>query len=529
MDKLSQALDRMQHLISYGVNESAKPTNNNTTPILEYTSKGADGKTYAIGRHCNKFYLMVAPPKDTQLVAEDFDYLGGFANRKQHEYRSYTQAMNHFDLKMKSIRESVGIETAQPARFTTQKPAEWQINETVEMRDELNRFNEIMGNVAYIMKEDKNNGFTMNHTLPEAPAQNPSDKKVAAPFTDTAVAKGDKDFKETSSDPTKEGAPYDKDAKVTNADMQSDKKPSESGDDAVYTEKPKYGPKDSVADQNPSGGKVTRADEGKKHRTVIVTEQQAMAWCKDKDFLDTSKGTEIGSSEPFTQELGDESNQCEANTEPIHEECGGAVHNNDNQNCPTPGTSETGDDAPFTQKVNEDAIDADDVAGLPDDGEEDYDFPFDVAGNDLEDDGAYADFERDYNDWLNDEESGDTMLSDDDFDFDDDTVNMDFVRDNAGGIEDYDLDLNSRQRRGKKVNEGELNLFGKHPAYRKTPMTLPTTDKKAPNGAEDWNDDSVKSEKPFGSQIGSGAPFDEKVVNMITDQILKKLGFSKKA
>ena len=60
-------------------------------------------------------------------------------------------------------------------------------------------------------------------------------------------------------------------------------------------------------------------------------------------------------------------------------------------------------------------------------------------------------------------------------------------------------------------------------------MTTPPATEVAPNGARDWNDDSVKSEKPFGTQIGSSAPFDEKVIDMLADSIMQKLGFQKKA
>lgn len=64
-----------------------------------------------------------------------------------------------------------------------------------------------------------------------------------------------------------------------------------------------------------------------------------------------------------------------------------------------------------------------------------------------------------------------------------------------------------------------LNVFGKHPGYRKKPMTHPDNFEVAPNGAKDWNDDSAKSQEPFGKQIGSSAPYTDKVVNMLTDMV----------
>ena len=50
-------------------------------------------------------------------------------------------------------------------------------------------------------------------------------------------------------------------------------------------------------------------------------------------------------------------------------------------------------------------------------------------------------------------------------------------------------------------------------------MTHPDNIEVAPNGARDWNDDSAKGEEPFGKQIGSSAPYDETVVNILTDMV----------
>ena len=74
----------------------------------------------------------------------------------------------------------------------------------------------------------------------------------------------------------------------------------------------------------------------------------------------------------------------------------------------------------------------------------------------------------------------------------------------------------------KILNETELNVFGKHPGYRKEPMTLPKTGEDKNQWGEDWNDDSVYSEEPFGSKIGDSMPFDE-LVNAITNDVLYQL------
>ena len=460
-------LDRMKSLINYGkVEENTQ--SGAIIPRVEYSQKAADGKTYGIIRECNKFYIKVAPKKDTEVLAEDFDYIGGINNRRENEYATYAKASKQFDLKMMSINEAHAVKVP-VEQFKEQEESDWQINETKEMRSELNRFMQITNNVQSILSEDKQ-GFTMNHdTVPEAPASHPSDKKVNSPFTDTAVANGDKDFTKTATDPAKQGAPFDKDGEATNADMQSDKKPT-GKTDATYTEKAQYVPDNTVADKKPSGGKVVRVTEGK--RTLKLTEEQVLAWNKSKEYMDMSHGTEIGSTAPY-------------------------------------------EEAPFNEKVNEDVVDVNDVAGMEMDNE-------DVPFPEVADGGSYLQFEKDYNDFENNDG------------FDDNYDLSDIDAENAANadMDDefmFDDDFNESKNHKQQTNEIELHVFGEHPAYQKVPMTTPPATEVAPNGARDWNDDSVKSEKPFGSQIGSSAPFDEKVLDMLADSIMENLGFQKEA
>ena len=460
-------LDRMKSLINYGkVEENTQ--SGAIIPRVEYSQKAADGKTYGIIRECNKFYIKVAPKKDTEVLAEDFDYIGGINNRRENEYATYAKASKQFDLKMMSINEAHAVKVP-VEQFKEQEESDWQINETKEMRSELNRFMQITNNVQSILSEDKQ-GFTMNHdTVPEAPASHPSDKKVNSPFTDTAVANGDKDFTKTATDPAKQGAPFDKDGEATNADMQSDKNPT-GKTDATYTEKAQYVPDNTVADKKPSGGKVVRVTEGK--RTLKLTEEQVLAWNKSKEYMDMSHGTEIGSTAPY-------------------------------------------EEAPLDEKVNEDIVDVNDVAGMEMDNE-------DVPFPEVADGGSYLQFEKDYDDFENNDGFDDNYdLSDIDAE---NAANADMDDDFM-----FDDDFNESKNHKQQTNEIELHVFGKHPAYQKVPMTTPPATEVAPNGARDWNDDSVKSEKPFGRQIGSSAPFDEKVLDMLADGIMEKLGFQKKA
>ena len=515
-------VQRMKELMGYGINEQVVNTGG-SKPIVEYKMKAADGKTYGIIHECNKFYIKVAPKKDTEVLAEDFDYIGGWNNRKENEYKTYAMASKQFDLKMMSINEA-NTHKVEIQQFKPVESSEWQINETKEMRSELERFRQITNNVAVILKEDKGI-LPAEHTLPEAPASNPSKDKVNSPFTDTAVANGDKDTKQTSTDPKKEGQPYNNKANVTDKDMQSDKKPNGEGKGDTYSKDAKYVPDNSVADKKPSGGKVAKVDESHR-RTFKLTEEQVLAWSKSKDYLDTSKGTEIGDKSPYTETPSDvnEGNKSPYTETPSDVNEGNAVHNTDNQNSPTTGNGEIGDNSPFTEKVNEDSTNVDDVAGMPSD-DDDNDVPF----PEVEDGGAYLDFEKDYNDWEDNGGENQYDVNLDSFNLDDDDdfegVKGDVLANDTANYGDDDDFYESRNRKDKRtIRESELNVFGKHPAYRKKPMTTPPNTEVAKNGAKDWNDESAKGEKPFGEKIGSSAPFD-KVIDTLTDAIMKKLNF----
>ena len=505
--------------MSYGVNEA---TAREGLSSIERQEEGADGKTYGIIREGKKFYIKSAPKKDTKLVAEDFDYIGGFMNKKNYEYLTYPIASKQFELKLMSINEACNSKKPVIAHGVNANPAEWQVNETKEMREELNRFGEIVDNVSHILKEDKNGGFTMNHTLPEAPAKNPSDKKVNAPFTDTAVAKLDKDMKETETNPEKAGGPYTKDGEVSNKDMKSDKTPGNGADDGTYCEKPKY-VDTGVAGKHPKGGKVVRVTESASGRTLKLTVEQVLAWSKSKDFMDKTNGTHIGSSNPYTDQVdGKESNQGESDVESIHEDTN-VVHNTDNQNSPTPGTNEKGDSTPFTEKpnnsVNEEIVDVNDVAGMGDNS----DLPFPEVAEDGNK-GAYEQFEEDYNDWLNAQEPTPVTIDEPDGD---DNYQTDL---DPSLVDIGDVPYESKKHNKKTVSEGTvLDDFGKHPAYQKVPMTTPPNKEVTAGTADkDWNDNSAKGEQPFGKQIGSSAPYTEEVIDMLTDAIMKRINSNKK-
>ena len=92
--------ERMKELMGLGsINE------NKSNIVVELTKIGPDGNAYAIIRENHEWYIKKAN-KSTGLIAEDFKYIGGLANKKTEAYASYAKAIKHLNLKFKSLAEA---------------------------------------------------------------------------------------------------------------------------------------------------------------------------------------------------------------------------------------------------------------------------------------------------------------------------------------------------------------------------------------------------------------------------------------
>lgn len=471
-NNFTQETSRMLELMKYGINENASKS---SAPRVEYSVKAADGLTYGIVNEGTKFYIKVAPKKDTQIVNEDFDYIGGERNKKQNEYKSYSLASKNLELKLMQINESHKANKVIIESVKKEPAADWQINETKEMRNTINRMNQISHNVAMILEDKKDikaygekvgnvdTNWTDNDTKPNTYKEEPVGK--------THVAK-DEDWTNDDENPSKE-------VKKTNDKIGSSCTSDTAKKTTGFTEKPKMS--DTLK-------------EGK--RVIKLTEEQVLAWNRSNDdYMDKSHGTEIGSSAPFDDNVCCKtSNQCKDSSETVCE-AEGPVHNSDTTLYPNGSTgdvSHNGD--PFKEGkgskaeadngvIAESEFDDDEIAG------------FDGLDDEYDDDVPFPEVE--------DEDEYEIELDSDNDDAD------------IKGLFDDDEE---------ELYENELHDFGKHPAYRKAPFTLPANREVAPNGARDWNDDSVEGELPYGKKIGSSAPY-EKAVQVITDSIMESLGF----
>ena len=601
MANFNDQLQRMKSLMTYGAVNEKKEQN---CGAMEYHAIGADGKSYGIIRENQKFYIKVAP-KNKEMVVESYDYIGGFNNKKDYEYTSYSKALKNFEMKMRSLNEaynaSVNIESLRPVEVNGEVMTEG----TKAMMAEIARQRQIMNNVCAIMNESTTIS-SKNVGVPEAPKTTKFNDKLGAPFTETATAELDKDFKKTANSPEKQGEPFGDTAKA------------ETEKDAEYV------PQGSVANQKPKGGKVVKVDES----TKKVWEMMAKL---DKSFtLNESccewgscgvDGVGVGSSNGHLMEdediagfadeefetSADDMDDIEGDNEMDDdsfdiddedfdmndEDMEGDDFNMDDENMDDDEfdmDDEDMDDDEFDAEVDMDMdVDGDgeiggdseieslraeieslraEIESLKGEGEN-----FDMEGEDFnmdDEDMEGEDFDMDDEDMegdedfdMDDEDMEGEDLDDEDFDMDDedmegedmDVDNEDFNPETDGEYEDLDesqlaqldeidneADFGISESRKKQLlpivenlvksikkgnlKEDKLNVFGKHPGYRKKPMTLPTTGSDNERGMKDWNDDSVRSEEPFGSKVGSSAPYD--IVQKVTDSVMEALTGKKK-
>ena len=568
MSNFNDQLSRMKALMTYGtVNEDTKHISSYN---IEYKAKAADGKYYGIIRENSKYFVKVATP-GKEMIAEAYQYIGGVQNKKDYEYNSYANALKQFELKLGSINEAydenrrVNVEALDPY-----KKEDLVIEGTEKMKNELARQRQIMRNACVIMNEATEIGSTPFKTQPEAEHDNSGDKDY--PFTKEGKPEADRGaIKFDGGDPEKHSATFGPDSNdVEDYDLDKGATPKV---------------KDSVASENPKGGKVARVDEsmeecGSACAAGPFNEEgdEDLELGQEEQPVDTD---ELDSVAP--EELGDEELDSEED-EPGDEEDLDAEEPEFGEEDEL-GDEEDLDDDEFDFEDDDDLGEEDELGDDEDElgNEEDLDLG-DEEDGEFEEEPEEGDFEGDEDfedeDELGDEEEEDPEIELDEnvvkkfrklvresinemfgddfkssvakpygmsdeeyFSADDDDEEDDFDDEgyDDGGHYDKRFDKRNPMDEAKAakmnsivesvvsdiLNEDELHVFGDHPGYRKKPMTLPQTGEDEFQVNRDWNDDSVHSEEPFGKGKGDSTPFDQ-LVAQITDSVMKQINENKK-
>lgn len=464
-NKFDKQLDRMEYLMNYRM-----PTNESKHSNVAYSAEAADGKHYGIIKEGSKYYIKVCKDKSKANLAESYDYINGITAKKENEYKSYNEATKHFELKFMSLNESHGgcVKSSTVDFKRSEKTMSYL---TEEARKELDRMHSILENSMTIGMKNTGN--------PEAPKTASFSATIGQPFEEKAEAKLDKDLKATASKPEAQGGPFDKEEKVTDADLESDKAPKGCESCKDY-EDAKYVPADAVAAKKPSGGKVVRVNEDIDDNILGIddeSEDSVETFGSDEELEDLLNGGDSMSDFDFNRELAGEGDEVVDSEEEVE---------------------------PF---VSDEEFMTDDEFGRRNRMESKK-----FSLNQIIEGVCKH---------LTEESLDDEVVEEEEMPMEEPMM------DDAPVTESF----NSMLARIIKEEVTNLNVFGKHPGYRKKPMTTPSnTEVVKTKGDKDWNHDSVKGEQPFGQKIGSSAPFDEKVVSVLTDAVMKtiKEGLKKK-
>jgi len=184
-------------------------------------------------------------------------------------------------------------------------------------------------------------------------------------------------------------------------------------------------PKDNIKSEKPQTGKAEdavdheKAELPKEMTESVVNEEEVLGWNRgNDDYMDKSHGTEIGDSAPFddaeARNIDDGDKQVNKTGEMKNGtvEEGASMHDSDNQNTPTPGVGEIGDNQPFDGEKGKQIDEAiDDLGGEEEDPMGDELGDEEPMGDELGDEGEPIDADAEGEE-LGDEIADDEMDND---------------------------------------------------------------------------------------------------------------------
>jgi hypothetical protein len=145
--KGNDQLNRMRNLMGMApIHENVKRS------VVELIKKGPDGRIYGVVRENHEYYIKIANNKPN-LIAEDFNYIGGLKNKKEVVYESYSKAIKQLNLKFISLNEAKGVKDTTDT-FRNDKEV---INESFESYSEPTKKSQpdtTLGTVGTIGKND---------------------------------------------------------------------------------------------------------------------------------------------------------------------------------------------------------------------------------------------------------------------------------------------------------------------------------------------------------------------------------------
>ena len=536
MAKYDEQLQRMMHLMNYDntLNESKK-TNNG----IECHRTAADGKEYGIIKEGAYYYIKTTTPDKMNMV-ESYDYLNGFNRRNETRYNSYNSATKQLELHLMSINEAYNKhEDVTVANVNSSKEAFSILTE--DARKELDRMHMIFEN-SFISKDNIG-----NHGDPESKGSSTgaNTTKNNTPFEEKAEAKLDKvmDKKGSVKDATSDYSKVsDGDSKLQHADkMERGKRGDEEYKD---THDDLEG--EGVADKKPKGAKSVKMNESSVYDDLDANVDGEVG----ADRYEEEQGL-LGDKDIFGGEDADIFGDGEVVEEPIEGQDADIFGDGVEEPIEGLHTDIEGDEEGIVG-LGKDSIEEslDELLREFLDGESGVQEPTGteapatpaapatieeeekIVGPDPVLDGPHG--------------KGNSVHGEKTMDRIEETVNRitrmvveslckeeDKCECGKKGCKCKDgkcecgkkkpVSLQEKIDKIVKEEVTKLNAWGKHPRYRKQPMTTPAnTDVKAGTADKDWCDDSVKGNQAYGQKIGSSAPFETKV-DALTEKVFESV------
>lgn len=522
MAKYEDQLARMSYLMEFKNQPKEVKTN------IEYHANGADGKVYGILKEGTKYYIKTTE-SGKENIAESYEYINGFVNRRENEFKSYNDATKHLELKLMSLNEAYG-KKGDVSTVDLKRNDKAFANLTEEARKELDRVKQIYENSCKIGKDCCCDPESKGTAKPEETEKNND------PFNDKVTP--DMDFE--GSKGTVEDATDNKEVKGVEEDLKSDAKKTEnSGSEKDFKDAHDDLDGEGVADKKPAGGKAVMVNEGLEETPNVGSEVDELVDGLPADDInaDSFEGEETPSEEELS---ADEFN---AENEPLADYSPEDLGDDSLVGEPDDDLDKLLEE--FMENSEEELQEEDAIVG-PDDVLDKEDNPINGTDNGVGDEKG-AEWKR-----VEESENAEAKEGDEEtlksFDkkgnlpvqsCDRIEINESFVNSlvdnvfnklvNESKKEDPYKLLSEKIDRIVKEEATKLDVWGKHPKYGKEPMTHPEAKEVLAGTADrDFNDDSAKGSERYGKKIGNGKPFDEKVVDLLTDQVLAKIKSSLK-
>lgn len=545
MAKYDKQLERMQFLMGYDntLTESKKNSKN-----IEYHTTGADGKEYGIIKEGTCYFIKESDSKGATLL-ESYNYIGGFTNKNANRYHSYNEATKQLELKLMGLNETYGKkDNVIIADLHKNEKAMNVLTEAA--RGELDRMHQIFEN-SFISKDNIGNH---GDSEKKGSSTGANTIKNNAPFEEKATATLDKDPKTNG---TVEGATPDNDkVKEPKMDDTSMRKGGKAQNDFKDTHDDLDG--EGVADKKAKGGKVVKMNESMFEDDALVGmgDDESPDWDEEaaaddafvggdemednEDFIEPDElgGMEDGNldfaddmdNDPFGEEdlesLLEEFMADSGEPEQIEEDETQTAKQGNEETMKSYQSKGNGDNNVHGEKTMDKMDESEEVhvegAGESEDK---------IVGPDKVMDGPHG--------------TGNSVKGEDTMDKMNESIERitNKIVESLCGKKEVKKETcpecgceKGKCKCGKKKETLQeaidrivaeeitrLDAYGKHPRFRKAPMTIPANKEVTVNaGDKDWNHDSVKGETPYASKIGSSAPFDE-VVSAIADNALATL------